>query len=55
MAKKGKRKMHTPMPTASHPLPARNGLLRGRPVEDVVYQVVTVAAILLVLCSLWVF
>lgn len=44
------------MPTASHPLPmSRNGSFRARPVEDVVYQIVTVAAILLVLGSLWIF
>jgi hypothetical protein len=42
--------------TASHSLPAAgHGSLRTRPTEDVVYQVVTVAAILLVLGSLWVF
>jgi hypothetical protein len=29
--------------------------LRGRPVEDVVYQAVTVCAILLVLGTLWAF
>ena len=29
--------------------------LRGRPVEDVVYQVMTVGAILLVLGTLWAF
>jgi hypothetical protein len=41
---------------ASNPLPpSRQGLLRSRPSEDVVYQIVTVAAILLVLGSLWVF
>lgn len=38
-----------PMPTSS------NGFLRGRPVEDVVYQIVTLAAILLVMGTLWVF
>ena len=42
--------------TASRPLPgSRNGSLRARPTEDVVYQIVTLAAILLVLGSLWVF
>lgn len=35
--------------------PSRAGFLRSRPAEDVVYQLVTVAAILLVLGSLWVF
>ena len=40
----------------THPAPPRgNGSFRNRPVEDVVYQIVTVAAILLVLGSLWVF
>ena len=39
-----------------HPLLSfRNGSQRTRPAEDLVYQVVTVAAILLVLGSLWVF
>jgi hypothetical protein len=38
------------------PLPSRlTRSLRSRPTEDVVYQIVTVAAILLVLGSLWVF
>ena len=41
---------------ASNPLPkTRNGFLRNRPVEDVVYQIVTLAAILLVMGSIWVF
>jgi hypothetical protein len=41
---------------ASQPLPRpRDGFLRNRPMEDVVYQIVTVAAILLVMGSLWVF
>jgi hypothetical protein len=35
--------------------PSRAGFLRSRPSEDVVYQVVTVAAILFVLGSLWAF
>jgi hypothetical protein len=39
---------------ASQPLPS-NGFLRNRPMEDVVYQIVTLAAILLVMGSLWVF
>ncbi len=48
--------MHTPTHSASHPLPpSRNGSLRSRPTEDVVYQIVTVAAILIVLGTLWVF
>ncbi|HTX77559.1 MAG TPA: hypothetical protein VMD29_15225 [Terracidiphilus sp.] len=45
--------MHSSTPDASI-TPARSGW-RGRPVEDVIYQVVTVGAILLVLGSLWVF
>ena len=41
---------------ASQPLPKpSNGFLRNRPVEDVVYQIVTLAAILLVMGSLWLF
>jgi hypothetical protein len=49
--------MHTPTNSASHPLPpSRIGSLRTRPTEDVVYQIVTVAAILIVLgTTLWVF
>jgi hypothetical protein len=48
--------MHSPTQTASHPLPpSSNGSVRARRSEDVVYQIVTVAAILLVLGSLWVF
>ncbi len=48
--------MHPPTHTASPPLPARfTRFLRASPTEDVVYQIVTVAAILLVLGSLWVF
>jgi len=40
----------------SHPLPpSRKGSQRARLADDVVYQAVTVAAILLVLGSLWVF
>lgn len=46
--------MHSPNPIASHSPSAPKGL-RGRPVEDVVYQVVTVGAILLVLGSVWLF
>ena len=41
---------------ASQPMPkSSNGFLRGRPVDDVVYQIVTLAAILLVMGTLWVF
>ena len=48
--------MQAPVQSASHPLPlSRNGSVRARRIEDVVYQIVTVAAILLVLGSLWVF
>lgn len=48
--------MHSPTQTVSHPLtPSRSGSQRSRRPEDVVYQAVTVAAILLVLGSLWVF
>ncbi len=42
--------------TALHTLPAGpDGSLATRRMEDLVYQIVTVAAILLVLGSLWVF
>jgi hypothetical protein len=48
--------MQTTVQNASRSLPpSRNGSVRTRPTEDVVYQIVTVAAILLVLGSLWVF
>ena len=48
--------MHPPTQSALHPQPpSRHGSRRSRPMEDVVYQIVTVAAILLVLGSLWVF
>ena len=48
--------MHTSPTIASTPLPNTNyGPTRTRRLEDVVYQTVTVAAILLVLCSIWVF
>lgn len=44
------------MQTASQPMPrSSNRFLRDRPVEDVVYQIVTLAAILLVMGTLWVF
>ncbi|HEY3628576.1 MAG TPA: hypothetical protein VGL00_19975 [Terracidiphilus sp.] len=46
--------MHSSTHSVSHPLPpSRNGSKRTH--EDVVYQIVTVAAILLVLGSIWVF
>jgi hypothetical protein len=48
--------MHPISQAASEPLPApRKDALRSRPAEDMVYQAMTVAAILLVLGSLWVF
>lgn len=49
--------MQTSMNSASHPLrPSGNGSLRTHPTEDVVYQIVTVVAILIVLgTTLWVF
>lgn len=49
--------MQPSLPTFTHPLPTstEKGFLRKRPTEDVVYQAVTVAAILLVLGTLWVF
>jgi hypothetical protein len=48
--------MHPPTQSASHSLPtSRKDSRRTRPTEDVVYQIVTLAAILLVLGSLWVF
>ena len=47
--------MHTDVRNASTPLPSSRTGWRARPVEDVIYQVVTVGAILLVLGSLWVF
>jgi hypothetical protein len=43
------------MTASPSPNPTRPDTLRARPVEDVIYQVVTVGAILLVLGSLWVF
>jgi hypothetical protein len=43
-----------PQAASTPPSDSRADSLR-RPVEDVVYQVVTVGAILLVLGSLWVF
>ncbi len=52
-AKKGWRPMH-PSPHSAAPLPSRTPL-QARPVEDVVYQAVTVGAILLVIASVWIF
>jgi hypothetical protein len=46
--------MHSANPNATISPSARSGR-QARPVEDVVYQVITVGAILLVLGSLWVF
>lgn len=41
---------------ASQPVPAaHDGKARTRMTEDLVYQIVTIAAILLVLGSIWVF
>ena len=48
--------MHSPTQNVLHPqAPSRNGSERRRLTEDVVYQIVTVAAILVVLGTLWVF
>lgn len=48
--------MQTPTHSVSHPLPpSQNSSKRTRPAEDVVYQVVTLVAILLVLGTLWAF
>ena len=48
--------MQSTTQSVSHPqAPSRNGSERSRRREDVVYQIVTVAAILLVLGNLWVF
>ena len=48
--------MLSPTHTVSHPQPpSRNGSQRIRRSDDVVYQIVTVAAILMVLGSIWVF
>ena len=48
--------MLSPTQHLSHPQPpSRNGSQRTRRSDDVVYQIVTVAAILIVLGSLWVF
>lgn len=47
--------MQSPDPKALNLPPSARAGWRARPVEDVVYQVVTVGAILLVLGSLWIF
>jgi len=48
--------MLSPTQSVSHPQPpSRNGSQRFRRSDDVVYQIVTVAAILMVLGSLWIF
>ncbi len=48
--------MHNSPMIASTTLPKTNdGEKRQRPLEDVVYQSVTVAAIILLLGSIWVF
>lgn len=55
-AKEGRRTMQTAHKTASTPLPKTNPEApRTYRAEEVVYQAVTVGAILLVLGSLWVF
>ena len=46
--------MHSSTHRVSHP-PSRNGSQPTRKTDDIVYQIVTVAAILLVLGSIWVF
>ena len=53
---KGRRKMQPSSPVAATQASgAGSRFLRGRNVEDLVYQAVTVAAILLVLGSVWLF
>lgn len=47
--------MHSPDRNASPPMPSSQAVWRGRPVDDMVYQLVTLGAILLTLGSLWVF
>lgn len=47
--------MQSPETNASNLTPSARSGWRARPVEDVIYQVVTVGAILLVLGSLWIF
>ena len=56
MAKEGRCTMQTANKTASTPLPRTNPEgTRTYRTEEVVYQAVTVGAIILVLGSLWVF
>jgi hypothetical protein len=48
--------MHTVAQHASAQLPMKTAKnLRAHPVEETVYKAVTVGAILVVLCSLWIF
>jgi len=47
--------MHIPFRPAVPPALSVLASLRARPIEDTIYQAVTVGAILLVLGSLWVF
>jgi len=48
--------MHSPTQSVPHPPPpSSNGSQRALKHEDFVYQIVTVAAILLVLGSVWLF
>ncbi len=47
--------MQSPTSNASSVLPPSPRGWRSRPVEDLIYQVVTVGAILLILGSVWVF
>jgi hypothetical protein len=48
--------MHTVIQHASAQLPMRTTrTFRAHPVEETVYKAVTVGAILMVLCSLWIF
>jgi hypothetical protein len=56
MAKEGRRTMQSTPKLASTPLPRTNREgTRTYRMEEVVYQAVTVGAILLVLGSLWIF
>jgi hypothetical protein len=50
-AKKGRRMMQSSTPIASTPLPKNENAPRLRKREDIVYQGVTIAAILLVISS----
>jgi hypothetical protein len=48
--------MHSSTQGVPHPMPpSPKGSQRSRKTDDIVYQIVTVAAILLVLGSIWVF